>query len=81
MRYEGTRPSRVDKQTDVHVFAVGIRELELLRDLARNAYLVTPKLAATQQTRARLKNMHRTLDEAVNARYDDPRPTSDGSGD
>ena len=61
MRFEGTRPSGVDKQVDVFIFTIGKEERRLLHEVVAEAYRKMPKITETQIPRARLKQMERAL--------------------
>lgn len=65
MRYEGVRKSRRDPEIDVYVFAMGVEEMRLMRDITTHYYKTMPKLFEVQPVRQRLKAMRDGLDQAL----------------
>ena len=65
MRYEGTRPSKVDSQKDVYVFALGIEELKLLHEMLLDIRKKTPDTFDTNRFLNRVRNMVKRTAEAL----------------
>lgn len=61
MRYEGSRPSKADKDISVYIFSLGQKEVELMLALAEKAYAETPKLREIQPYKSRLRNLKKNL--------------------
>ena len=65
MKYEGTRKSSGDKDIDVHLISLGLKEVELLRGMIITARQYVPKILETMPTRGRLKNFQIVLDKIL----------------
>ena len=61
MRYEGTRPSKVDSDINVHVFGMGIEEVKLFHAILEVQLRNIPFSTETTVMRGRLRNMKNTL--------------------
>jgi len=57
MKYEGTRPSGVDKDIDVYIFSLGKQELELLHAICDRTARYMPMTTETQIAVHRLKTI------------------------
>lgn len=68
MRYEGTRPSNIDKDKDVYVLALGIEELKVMHQVISDVLERTPRIFETSVFRNRLINMNKRVIEALNNR-------------
>lgn len=65
MKYEGTRKSSKDKDIDVYIISLGLKEVELFLGLVKITRQYIPKILETNPTRGRLKNFQITLDEIL----------------
>jgi len=70
MKYEGTRKSSGDKDIDVHLISLGLKEIELLRGMVIMARQYTPKILETTPMRGRLKNFQMVLDKILNENHE-----------
>lgn len=73
MRFIQKRPSRVDNQINVYEFSFGIKEVELLGALCKNAYENMPKVFETIPTKGRLRNMKRVFGEFLKERENETK--------
>ena len=65
MKYEGTRPSGVDKDVYVHRFVLGKREVELLTNICQHYYENMPNDIETLIAKRRLSNILKGLRIAI----------------
>lgn len=66
MRFEGTRPSRADKDFTTYLFCLGPAEMALIMDLCNNAHRQIPKsVLELSPTRQRVKQIANTLAEVM----------------
>lgn len=63
MKYEGQRPSGVDKDIPLFIIAIGKQELDVLRKAVIHIKDQTPKITETQIFRARLSTILKQLTE------------------
>jgi hypothetical protein len=64
MKYEGTRPSGVDKDVMVYKFVLGKDELRILAASLSKAKSTLLKMPETQQIHDRLRNMIKVVGKA-----------------
>lgn len=70
MRYEGNRKSSNDKDVDVYLISLGLKELELLYGIIKNTRRYIPLTLEMMPTRGRLRNFQKTIEEIIEKNYE-----------
>ena len=65
MRFEGKRPSGVDKDVDVYIFAIGIQEMRTLSGILEHTKKNTVRTMETQTFKSRVTNMLKCINNEI----------------
>ena len=65
MRFEGKRPSGVDKDVDVYLFSVGIQEMRTLSGILTHVKNNTALTMETSIFKNRVKNMLKNINNEI----------------